>query len=90
MSDGDTYYPRLKLKDVKTVVEEHLAGGQVVEKLLYVDPATGERIACAHDIPFYKAQTASRCATSASSTRRAWTSTWRGAATRPRARRSRR
>ena len=56
MSDGDTYYPRLKLKDVKTVVEEHLAGGQVVEKLLYVDPATGERIACAHDIPFYKAQ----------------------------------
>ena len=56
VSDGDTYYPRLKLKDVKTVVEEHLAGGQVVEKLLYVDPATGERIACAHDIPFYKAQ----------------------------------
>ena len=57
MSDGDTYYPRLKLKDVKTVVEEHLLGGQVVDKLLYVDPATGERIACAHDIPFYKAQT---------------------------------
>ena len=56
VSDGDTYYPRLKLKDVKTVVEEHLTGGQVVEKLLYVDPATGERIACARDIPFYKAQ----------------------------------
>ena len=35
---------------------EHLAGGDVVEKLLYTDPATGERIACAHDIPFYKAQ----------------------------------
>jgi NADH-quinone oxidoreductase subunit F len=57
VSDGDTYYPRLKLKDVKTVVEQHLAGGEVVEKLLYTDPATGERIACAHDIPFYKAQT---------------------------------
>jgi NADH-quinone oxidoreductase subunit F len=56
VSDGDTYYPRLKLKDVKTIVGEHLAGGDVVEKLLYVDPATGERIACAHDIPFYKAQ----------------------------------
>ncbi len=56
VSDGDTYYPRLKIKDVKTVVEDHLAGGQVVEKLLYVDPATGERIACSHDIPFYKAQ----------------------------------
>jgi NADH-quinone oxidoreductase subunit F len=57
VSDGDTYYPRLKLKDVKRVVEEHLAGGQMVEKLLYVDPATGERVACAHDIPFYKQQT---------------------------------
>ena len=56
VSDGDTYYPRLKIKDVATVVTEHLAGGQVVEKLLYTDPATGERIACAHDIPFYKAQ----------------------------------
>ena len=44
VSDGDTYYPRLKLKDVATVVTEHLAGGQVVEKLLYVDPASGERI----------------------------------------------
>ncbi len=57
VSDGDTYYPRLKIKDVATVVTEHLAGGSVVEKLLYTDPATGERIACAHDIPFYKAQT---------------------------------
>ncbi|NLE21986.1 MAG: NADH-quinone oxidoreductase subunit F, partial [Actinobacteria bacterium] len=56
VSDGDTYYPRLKLKDVRTVVEEHLVGGRVVEKLLYKDPATGEPIACAHDIPFYKAQ----------------------------------
>jgi NADH:ubiquinone oxidoreductase subunit F (NADH-binding)/(2Fe-2S) ferredoxin/Fe-S-cluster-containing hydrogenase component 2 len=57
VSDGDTYYPRLKLKDVTTVVQQHLLGGNVVEKLLYVDPATGERVACAHDIPFYKAQT---------------------------------
>jgi NADH:ubiquinone oxidoreductase subunit F (NADH-binding)/(2Fe-2S) ferredoxin/ferredoxin len=57
VSDGDTYYPRLKVKDVKSVVEQHLAGGEIVEKLLYVDPASGERIACAHDIPFYAKQT---------------------------------
>ncbi len=57
VSDGDTYYPRLKVKDVRTVVAEHLVGGTPVEKLLYVDPATGERIACAHDIPFYRQQT---------------------------------
>ena len=57
VSDGDTYYPRLKVKDVKRIVEEHLAGGAVVEKLLYVDPASGARVACAHDIPFYSQQT---------------------------------
>ena len=57
VSTGDTYYPRLKIKDVARVVQEHLAGGAVVQDLLYVDPATGERVACAHDIPFYKAQT---------------------------------
>ena len=37
--------------------QEHLAGGDVVEELPYMDPATGERMACAHDIPFYTAQT---------------------------------
>ena len=57
VSDGDTYYPRLKVKDVKRIVEEHLAGGAVVEKLLYVDPDSGARVACAHDIPFYSQQT---------------------------------
>jgi NADH:ubiquinone oxidoreductase subunit F (NADH-binding)/(2Fe-2S) ferredoxin len=57
VSDGETYYPRLKVKDVGTVVAEHLVGGAPVEKLLYVDPATGARIACAHDIPFYRQQT---------------------------------
>jgi NADH:ubiquinone oxidoreductase subunit F (NADH-binding)/(2Fe-2S) ferredoxin/Pyruvate/2-oxoacid:ferredoxin oxidoreductase delta subunit len=57
LSDGDTYYPRLKVRDVKTVVEGHLVGGEVVEKLLYVDPATGARVTCAHDIPFYAKQT---------------------------------
>ena len=56
VSGGDTYYPRLKAKDVDRVVQEHLVEGRVVEELLYVDPATGDRVACAHDIPFYKAQ----------------------------------
>ncbi|HSL96441.1 MAG TPA: NADH-quinone oxidoreductase subunit NuoF [Thermoleophilia bacterium] len=56
VSGGDTYYPRLKLRDVKRVVEEHLVGGTPVEKLLYVDPVTGERVHCAHDIPFYRQQ----------------------------------
>ncbi|MFA4965278.1 MAG: NADH-quinone oxidoreductase subunit NuoF [Thermoleophilia bacterium] len=57
VSDGDVYYPRLREKDVAGVVTGHLAGGVPVDKLLYTDPSTGERIACAHDIPFYRQQT---------------------------------
>jgi NADH:ubiquinone oxidoreductase subunit F (NADH-binding)/(2Fe-2S) ferredoxin len=57
VSEGEVYYPRLREDDVARIVGEHLAGGRLVEDLLYVDPATEERIACAHDIPFYKQQT---------------------------------
>ena len=53
----ETYYPRLKLKDVARVVGEHLVGGSVVEDLLYIDPASGDRVRCWHDIPFYQLQT---------------------------------
>jgi len=56
VSDDETYYPRLTLRDVQQVVSEHLVGGTPVEKLLYVDPETGERVRCAHDIPFYRQQ----------------------------------
>ncbi len=56
VSGDETYYPKLKAKHVKRIVEEHLAGGAVVEDLLYVEPGSGERIACWHDIPFYAQQ----------------------------------
>ncbi len=52
----ETYYPKLKAKHVKRIVEEHLVGGTIVEDLLYVEPGSGERIACWHDIPFYAQQ----------------------------------
>jgi len=53
----ETYYPRLKPADAARIVHEHLGAGTVVEDLLYVDPQSGEKIACWHDIPFYKQQT---------------------------------
>jgi NADH:ubiquinone oxidoreductase subunit F (NADH-binding)/(2Fe-2S) ferredoxin/Pyruvate/2-oxoacid:ferredoxin oxidoreductase delta subunit len=53
----DTLYGHLKPKDVTTVVEQHLKGGQPVEKFLYKDEKTGERVRDWHDIGFYKAQT---------------------------------
>ena len=53
----DTLYGHLKPKDVAAVVESHLKGGEPVEKFLYKDAQTGERVRDWHDIGFYKAQT---------------------------------
>ena len=56
VSGDETYYPKLKAKHVKRIVQEHLVGGTIVDDLLYVEPGSGERIACWHDIPFYAQQ----------------------------------
>jgi len=56
VSGEETYYPKLKAKHVKRIVQEHLVGGTIVDDLLYVEPGSGERIACWHDIPFYAQQ----------------------------------
>jgi NADP-reducing hydrogenase subunit HndC len=48
-------YCSVQLKDVAEIVSQ-TAQGQVVERLLYVDSATGERIVHEHEIPFYKHQ----------------------------------
>ncbi len=50
------FYQGVTPADVPEVVAETLARGQLVERLLYTDPATGERIAHEHDVPFYKRQ----------------------------------
>ena len=50
------FYERMQVKDVASVVEETLVNGTVVERLLYQDPGTGERIVHEHDVPFYKLQ----------------------------------
>jgi NADH-quinone oxidoreductase subunit F len=57
ISGQETYYPKLKAKHVERIVKEHLVGGTIVDDLLYVEPGSGERIACWHDIPFYAQQT---------------------------------
>src|SRR5665811_335719 len=53
----DTLYGHLRPEDVAKVVEGHLKGGEPVEKFLYKDAQTGERIRDWHDIGFYRHQT---------------------------------
>jgi len=50
------FYQQVKVKDVPAIVSKTLASGEVIEKLLYRDPATGKSIQKEADVPFYKKQ----------------------------------
>ena len=49
-------YARVKVEDVAEIVAETIVGGKTIERLLYADPQSGEKIEREHDVPFYKHQ----------------------------------
>ena len=55
--DLDVTYVKVKKEDVKEIVRKHIYGGEVVERLLYVDPKTNKHIFRNEDIEFYSKQT---------------------------------
>ena len=52
----DTLYRLVKIEDVEEIVESDIIGGKVVERLLYVDPSSGEKVSKQDEITFYKKQ----------------------------------
>jgi NADH-quinone oxidoreductase subunit F len=50
------FYPHVRPQDVAAIIEASVQADDVVEKLLYRDPATGQPLALEADIPFYKEQ----------------------------------
>ena len=52
----DTLYRLVRMEDVEEIFRTDILGGQIVERLLYVDPATGEKVVKQDDINFYKKQ----------------------------------
>ena len=52
----DTLYRLVTIEDVEEIVDEDIIDGKVVERLLYEDPVTGQKIAKQDDITFYKKQ----------------------------------
>ena len=52
----ETFYTKVKPRDVKKIVAEHIIGGKPVEKVLYHDPASEEIIEKWHEIGFYGKQ----------------------------------
>ena len=52
----DTLYRLVKMEDVEDIIETDIKNNTVVERLLYVDPVTKEKVAKQDDINFYKKQ----------------------------------
>ena len=52
-----TLYTKVQLKDVKEIFEKDVLGGEVVTRLLFVDPQTKEVARTQEEIGFYKLQT---------------------------------
>ncbi len=50
------FYQLVRPQDVPEIVEKTVMGGELVERLLYEDPVTGEKVLHEEEIPFYKKQ----------------------------------
>ena len=50
------FYQKVKPSDARDIVRETVMNGQVVERLLYEDPSSGELLTNEADIPFYAKQ----------------------------------
>ncbi len=53
----EVFYQRVTVQDVPAIVSKTLCNGEIVDKLLYVDPVTGQKILYETEVPFYKMQT---------------------------------
>ncbi|MBR4759751.1 MAG: 4Fe-4S binding protein [Lachnospiraceae bacterium] len=52
----DTLYRMVSIDDVEEIIDTDIAKGEIVERLLYVDPVSGEKVSKQDDINFYKKQ----------------------------------
>ncbi len=52
----DTLYRLVKIEDVDEIFEKDILNGEIVERLLYVEPLTNQKVAKQEDINFYKKQ----------------------------------
>ncbi len=52
----DTLYKMVHLEDVEEIIEKDIKNNEIVERLLYVDPKTHEKVRKQNDIEFYKKQ----------------------------------
>jgi len=53
---GNVFYCHITPEDAHDIVTKTMQNGEVIERLLYADPISGEKIRTESEIPFYKAQ----------------------------------
>ncbi len=56
VSPPEVFYRDVRVEDVPEIVRETALQGQVIERLLYVDPVTNKAHCSPHSIPFYARQ----------------------------------
>ncbi len=56
IKDKQVLYQKVKPKDVPEIIEETVKKGNIIERLLYIDPATKEKKRNREEIPFYQKQ----------------------------------
>jgi NADH-quinone oxidoreductase subunit F len=50
------FYPLVKPEDIPEIISETAVNGRVIDKLLYINPSTGEKLIHEDEVPFYKLQ----------------------------------
>ena len=53
---GNIFYCQVSPEDAFEIVYQTVMNGEVIERLLYEDPVSGERVKTESEVPFYKAQ----------------------------------
>ncbi len=56
ISPSGLFYQQIKTEDVPEIVDKTIIGGEVIERLLYREPITKDRIREESEVPFYKHQ----------------------------------
>ncbi len=52
----DIFYHSVKPEDISEIIKETVINGNIIDRLLYIDPSTNKKIVYEYDIPFYKNQ----------------------------------
>ena len=51
-----TFYQKVGLDDAAEILEKTIANGEIIDRLLYEEPISGEKITLETDVPFYSKQ----------------------------------